>query len=488
MDKLRCLPAALIFVLITVTLLIGCAQDYEVSLDVKPEGAGEVTGSGIYEEGEEAEVTAKPGEEYEFDKWLIDEEKVSFDKNYKFTIQEDKDLKAKFVEKEYEVRLEASNGEKGAMLFRDDQHRKVISSAGSKKFNSGEKVTVEADPKEEDILFNYEFKEWTKNGKELSSDKSYEFEIEEDIVLKAHFDKRVADEDVDPALREELERLSLEELGEKVEGGVLKLDTILEDERSLLPSTALTHIKVDGNLIELGEFLFMRDLKDSAPNLADQIDADDIKYYFGDNMLFSNEDIRIALEENWDELICPYFAEQVEEQEAILGLLNVIRDLSLSPGENKMAIGMDNMGCAFRIGTTGIIDMENNDFYFTNISGGFHNNHNWSPDSEHVAYSSGRKVDSYLYVDNVTEKRNAYTLTPEKLNSVLDQEGMKTLLVRESLLTFKELTWTEDGQTLYFLTDMTNVNWEEGKESEIKAIEWKLDLQTGDFSIENVKK
>ena len=177
MDKLRCLPAALIFVLITVTLLIGCAQDYEVSLDVKPEGAGEVTGSGIYEEGEEAEVTAKPGEEYEFDKWLIDEEKVSFDKNYKFTIQEDKDLKAKFVEKEYEVRLEASNGEKGAMLFRDDQHRKVISSAGSKKFNSGEKVTVEADPKEEDILFNYEFKEWTKNGKELSSDKSYELRL-----------------------------------------------------------------------------------------------------------------------------------------------------------------------------------------------------------------------------------------------------------------------------------------------------------------------
>ena len=40
-------------------------------------------------------------------------EKVSYDERYRFDIEEDKDLQAEFVKKEYEVEVESSDKEKG---------------------------------------------------------------------------------------------------------------------------------------------------------------------------------------------------------------------------------------------------------------------------------------------------------------------------------------------------------------------------------------
>jgi len=49
-----------------ITMLIACAPvEYEVTTDVDPAGAGDITGSGKYQEGEDVGLTAEPGEQYQ---------------------------------------------------------------------------------------------------------------------------------------------------------------------------------------------------------------------------------------------------------------------------------------------------------------------------------------------------------------------------------------------------------------------------------------
>jgi len=76
----------------------GCEPaQHEVSLEVKPEDAGEVTGEGMFSEGETVEIAAQAGECYEFVKWVEDGEELTTDKSYQFEADGDRSLEARFT-------------------------------------------------------------------------------------------------------------------------------------------------------------------------------------------------------------------------------------------------------------------------------------------------------------------------------------------------------------------------------------------------------
>ncbi|UMZ75253.1 leucine-rich repeat domain-containing protein [Natranaerofaba carboxydovora] len=95
--KLACLIIVISLTALTV-FTVGCAPEYEVEVQADPEDAGEISGEGTYEEGEEVTVEAEPDEGYEFEGWYKDGERVSQDQDYEFEIEESKELVAGFAE------------------------------------------------------------------------------------------------------------------------------------------------------------------------------------------------------------------------------------------------------------------------------------------------------------------------------------------------------------------------------------------------------
>ncbi|GEM_PF-2445995 len=170
---------------------------YEVELSASPEEGGNVEGAGTYEEGDEITITATPNEGFLFVNWTEDGDEVTTDKAYTFQIEENRSLTANFEEDpdyepepepdpEYEVDLSASPEEGGDV-------------EGVGTYDEGEEVTVTATSNE-----GYYFVNWTENGREVSANKEYVFEILEDRVLVANFEQR------------EHKKLSDLEIGDKV--------------------------------------------------------------------------------------------------------------------------------------------------------------------------------------------------------------------------------------------------------------------------------
>ncbi len=65
------------FIIATVLFLQGCAAEYEVHLELAADEGGTVSGEGLYEEGKEVTVEARPEEGYEFPSWKENGETVS---------------------------------------------------------------------------------------------------------------------------------------------------------------------------------------------------------------------------------------------------------------------------------------------------------------------------------------------------------------------------------------------------------------------------
>ncbi|HKL44312.1 MAG TPA: hypothetical protein VJ892_03465 [Candidatus Absconditabacterales bacterium] len=166
-----------LIILITFILIlstIGCSsQEYEVNIEVAPEGAGEVVGEGIYESGEEVEIAAFPNQGYDFSGWEIDGEIVSEDQSLKITVDESKNIKANFEELKY-VTLEIKEG------------REVILGP----FNKGDEIFLE--PKEKP---HYQFVSWEVDGERLSNEKKYDFVMgNKDVYIKAIYEKKIIEE------------------------------------------------------------------------------------------------------------------------------------------------------------------------------------------------------------------------------------------------------------------------------------------------------
>ena len=96
----------MLFFLIIVGLIIsvGCAQEeshqnekeHRITLEPEPAEGGKIEGEGVYPENKEVAVEAKPTENYTFSSWIEEGETVSYDKLYRFTLRENRHLKALF--------------------------------------------------------------------------------------------------------------------------------------------------------------------------------------------------------------------------------------------------------------------------------------------------------------------------------------------------------------------------------------------------------
>ena len=86
-------------------------ETYLVSVSVNNEEYGTTTGGGLYEENTTATITATANNGYKFVNWTIDDEVVSSDNPYSFTVTEDVELVANFVEEVGIEQLTMENGE-----------------------------------------------------------------------------------------------------------------------------------------------------------------------------------------------------------------------------------------------------------------------------------------------------------------------------------------------------------------------------------------
>ena len=129
-------------------LLENTPVEYSVTLGRDPEAGGSVAGEGKFKAGTEITVTASAGDDYVFTGWYRGGEKVSDGASYKFEVQGDVALTAKFREKiTYTLIWENGNG--NALETKTYKEDEAVPSAT-------EKIPVKA----EDGDYTYTFDRW----------------------------------------------------------------------------------------------------------------------------------------------------------------------------------------------------------------------------------------------------------------------------------------------------------------------------------------
>ena len=72
-------------------------KTYNVFVNANPSNGGFVTGSGSYQTNQDCTVTATPAEGYRFVGWTEDNDTISYDNNYTFTVLGNSNLVANFI-------------------------------------------------------------------------------------------------------------------------------------------------------------------------------------------------------------------------------------------------------------------------------------------------------------------------------------------------------------------------------------------------------
>lgn len=144
-------------------------EEFTVTVEANPSTGGIVAGGGIYQFGESVTVTATPNPDYNFAYWSINEEQVSTNTSYTFTVSQNTHLVAHFQGDAFLVTALANPVEGGNV-------------SGAGEYAYGDLVTMTAT-----ALGDYEFINWTENGSVVSSEDVYEFEITSNRNLIAHF-------------------------------------------------------------------------------------------------------------------------------------------------------------------------------------------------------------------------------------------------------------------------------------------------------------
>lgn len=148
-------------------------DDGKVRLTVTVTGPGTADGSGRYEVGERVICTATPNTGMEFVGWYRNGSQVATTLTYQFDIMADTTIEARFREPAARHNVTASVSPSGSG---------TVSGTGS--FEEGSNCTVVAT-----AASGYRFKEWQKNGAQVSTSASYTFAVMEDIALVAIFEE-----------------------------------------------------------------------------------------------------------------------------------------------------------------------------------------------------------------------------------------------------------------------------------------------------------
>jgi len=144
---------------------------YNISVMANPTDGGTVTGDGAYQLGQSCTVSATPNEGYTFSNWMENNNVVSSDANYTFTVTGNHYLTANFeaLPNTYTISVEANPTNGGNVT-------------GGGTYTEGESCTVSASP-----VVGYTFVNWTENGDQVSTDFNYTFTVTADRCLVANF-------------------------------------------------------------------------------------------------------------------------------------------------------------------------------------------------------------------------------------------------------------------------------------------------------------
>lgn len=148
-------------------------KTYAITLAVDPEGGGVASGGGTVSEGDSVTVTATPAEGYVFSGWREGTEIVSTQAIYTFQASADRSLTAVFAAIIPTYTISVSVGA-------DQEDWGTVTGGG--QYQEGSSVTVTATPNE-----GYQFTAWQENGKQVSTDATYTFQVSGDRALVAVF-------------------------------------------------------------------------------------------------------------------------------------------------------------------------------------------------------------------------------------------------------------------------------------------------------------
>ena len=148
-------------------------DDGKVRLAITITGQGSATGAGRYEPNSTVTCVATPASGMEFKGWFRGGNLVSSSASYQLTIVADTTLEARFAAPAPRHTVSASVNPNGSG-----------SVSGTGSFEEGSNCTVVAT-----AASGHQFKEWQKNGAQVSTAASYTFAVMEDVALVAIFEE-----------------------------------------------------------------------------------------------------------------------------------------------------------------------------------------------------------------------------------------------------------------------------------------------------------
>ena len=169
---------------------------------------------------------------------------------------------------------------------------------------------------------------------------------------------------------------------------------------------------------------------------------------------YSIEEFRSWAKENWNSVFedPPRFAPDMAETEVNPETFHFFdRTAALSPNKEKLAFSVHSYYAASDLSFVGIIDLkEKEPALVAEASRGNIADIFWSPAGTHLAYALGTAQASgdYLSIDNVVEMKKEFTISGEDLLIVLKNSDYADFMPN-----FRNLEWTEDGQSLKFTSN-----------------------------------
>ena len=132
---------------------------HTITVIANPAEGGTVVGGGTYEEGQACTVTATPAAGYTFINWTENDEEVSAEASFSFTVTSDRTLIANFSIESYEIVATTDPAEGGTVT-------------GTGTYDYGTEITLS-------VILNedYSFEYWTENGLIVSYDPDYTFTV-----------------------------------------------------------------------------------------------------------------------------------------------------------------------------------------------------------------------------------------------------------------------------------------------------------------------
>ena len=145
-------------------------QSCAIFVSAYPVEGGITTGGGSYLYGDNLTVTASANEGYKFISWVEDDNVVSTEANYSFTVTGSRSLTAIFEALTFEVKAAIDPMEAGSII-------------GEGTYSYGEEVVLTINRNED-----YAFVNWTEDGEVVSEEMTYSFNITSNRNLVAHFE------------------------------------------------------------------------------------------------------------------------------------------------------------------------------------------------------------------------------------------------------------------------------------------------------------